>query len=212
MTQRTFRAVLRSIEHPLLPRLLVLVGIPVACPLPPGAGKVDSAEGMATLEAMSSHHNFRQGTRAKICWFQFCSSPPSIQHQFPSIASGKRSVACAPDVAISSAAIPAMSSFFTSASDHFYYVDYDADAEPQDSSTDLTWSRSRDLLTAKKPRSERRSRHATRTVWTLRAERLDQSGHSGEPSSSGVPQPLPPKPFSYGWRRSIPEGFQHWRS
>jgi len=31
-----------------------------------------------------------------------------------------------------------MSSFFTSASDHFYYDDYDADAEPQDSSTDLT--------------------------------------------------------------------------
>ena len=66
MTQRTFRAVLRSIEHPLLPRLLVLVGIPVACPLPPGAGKVDSAEGMATLEAMSSHHNFRPGQRNKL--------------------------------------------------------------------------------------------------------------------------------------------------
>ena len=72
------------------------------------------------------------------------------------------------------------------------YDDYDADAEPQDSSTDLTWSRSRDLLTARKrSRSERRSRHATRTVRTLRAERLDQSGHSGEPSSSGLPQPLP---------------------
>jgi len=112
MTQRTFRAVLRSIEHPLLPRLLVLVGIPVACPLPPGAGKVDSAEGMATLEAMSSHHNFRQGTRAKICWFQFCSSPPSIQHQFPSIASGKRSVACAVPVARSSAVIPVRRVFF----------------------------------------------------------------------------------------------------
>ena len=66
MTQRTFRAVLRSIEHPLLPWLLVLVGIPVACPLPPGAGKVDSAEGMATLEAMSSHHNFRPGQQNKL--------------------------------------------------------------------------------------------------------------------------------------------------
>ena len=66
MTQRTFRAVLRSIEHPLLPWLLVLVGIPVACPLPPGAGKVDSAEGMATLEAMSSHHNFRRGQQNKL--------------------------------------------------------------------------------------------------------------------------------------------------
>src|SRR6516165_8294706 len=108
MTQRTFRAVLRSIEHPLLPRLLVLVGIPVACPLPPGAGKVDSAEGMATLEAMSSHHNFRQGTRAKICWFQFCSSPPSIQHQFPSIASGRRIVAFAVPAARNSAATPVM--------------------------------------------------------------------------------------------------------
>jgi hypothetical protein len=29
-------------------------------------GKVDSAEGMATLEAMSSHHNFRPGQRNKL--------------------------------------------------------------------------------------------------------------------------------------------------
>src|SRR5262249_23126905 len=32
----------------------------------PGADKVDSAEGMATLEAMSSHHNFRPGQRNKL--------------------------------------------------------------------------------------------------------------------------------------------------
>ena len=38
----------------------------VTCPLPPGADKVDSAEGMATLEAMSSHHNFRPGQRNKL--------------------------------------------------------------------------------------------------------------------------------------------------
>jgi len=31
-----------------------------------GADKVDSAEGMATLEAMSSHHNFRPGQRNKL--------------------------------------------------------------------------------------------------------------------------------------------------
>jgi hypothetical protein len=35
-------------------------------PSPPGADKVDSAEGMATLEAMSSHHNFRPGQRNKL--------------------------------------------------------------------------------------------------------------------------------------------------
>ena len=52
----------RSI-YPLLPRLLVF---PVACPLPLGADKVDSAEGMATLEAMSSHHNFRPGQQNKL--------------------------------------------------------------------------------------------------------------------------------------------------
>jgi hypothetical protein len=33
---------------------------------PPGADKVDSAEGMATLEAMSSHHNFRPGQQNKL--------------------------------------------------------------------------------------------------------------------------------------------------
>jgi hypothetical protein len=38
----------------------------VACPLPPGADKVDCAEGMATLEAMSSHHNFRPGQQNKL--------------------------------------------------------------------------------------------------------------------------------------------------
>jgi hypothetical protein len=38
----------------------------VTCPLPPGADKVDSAEGMATLEAMSSHHNFRAGQQNKL--------------------------------------------------------------------------------------------------------------------------------------------------
>src|SRR5262249_6172194 len=38
----------------------------VACPLPPGTDKVDSAEGMATLEAMSSHHNFRPGQQNKL--------------------------------------------------------------------------------------------------------------------------------------------------
>jgi hypothetical protein len=38
----------------------------IACPLPPGADKVDSAEGMATLEAMSSHHNFRPGQQNKL--------------------------------------------------------------------------------------------------------------------------------------------------
>src|SRR5262249_43943010 len=38
----------------------------VACPLPPGADKVDSAEGMARLEAMSSHHNFRPGQQNKL--------------------------------------------------------------------------------------------------------------------------------------------------
>ena len=38
----------------------------VACPLPPGADKVDSVEGMATLEAMSRHHNFRPGQRNKL--------------------------------------------------------------------------------------------------------------------------------------------------
>ena len=38
----------------------------VACPLPSGADKVDSAEGMATLEAMSSHHNFRPGQQNKL--------------------------------------------------------------------------------------------------------------------------------------------------
>ena len=32
----------------------------------PGADKVDSAEGMATLEAMSSHHNFRPGQQNKL--------------------------------------------------------------------------------------------------------------------------------------------------
>ena len=37
-----------------------------ACPLPPGTDKVDSAEGMATLEAMSSHHNFRPGQQNKL--------------------------------------------------------------------------------------------------------------------------------------------------
>jgi hypothetical protein len=31
-----------------------------------GAYKVDSAEGMATLEAMSSHHNFRPGQQNKL--------------------------------------------------------------------------------------------------------------------------------------------------
>jgi hypothetical protein len=31
-----------------------------------GADKVDSAEGMATLEAMSSHHNFRPGQQNKL--------------------------------------------------------------------------------------------------------------------------------------------------
>jgi hypothetical protein len=35
------------------------------------AAKVDSAEGMATLEAMSSHHNFRPGQRNKLV-----SAPP----------------------------------------------------------------------------------------------------------------------------------------
>jgi hypothetical protein len=35
-------------------------------PSQPGADKVDSAEGMATLEAMSSHHNFRPGQRNKL--------------------------------------------------------------------------------------------------------------------------------------------------
>src|SRR5262249_39800769 len=39
----------------------------VARPLPPpGADKVDSTEGMATLEAMSSHHNFRPGQQNKL--------------------------------------------------------------------------------------------------------------------------------------------------
>jgi hypothetical protein len=38
----------------------------VACPLPPGADKVDCAEGMAILEAMSSHHNFRPGQQNKL--------------------------------------------------------------------------------------------------------------------------------------------------
>src|SRR5215469_9811552 len=38
----------------------------VACPLPPGTDKVDSAEGTATLEAMSSHHNFRPGQQNKL--------------------------------------------------------------------------------------------------------------------------------------------------
>src|SRR5215813_7458460 len=38
----------------------------VASPLPPGADKVDTAEGMATLEAMSSHYNFRPGQRNKL--------------------------------------------------------------------------------------------------------------------------------------------------
>jgi len=38
----------------------------VACPLPPGADKVDSTEGMATLEAMSGHHNFRPGQQNKL--------------------------------------------------------------------------------------------------------------------------------------------------
>src|SRR5262245_48325731 len=38
----------------------------VACPLPSGADKVDSAEGMARLEAMSSHHNFRPGQQNKL--------------------------------------------------------------------------------------------------------------------------------------------------
>jgi hypothetical protein len=38
----------------------------VTCPLPPGADKVDSAEGMATLEGMSSHYNFRPGQRNKL--------------------------------------------------------------------------------------------------------------------------------------------------
>ena len=33
---------------------------------PPGADKVDSAEGMATLEAMSSHRNFRPGQQNKL--------------------------------------------------------------------------------------------------------------------------------------------------
>src|SRR6516164_6913916 len=42
----------------------------------------------------------------------FAHHPPSIQHQFPSIASGKRSVACAVPVARSSAVIPVRSSFF----------------------------------------------------------------------------------------------------
>ena len=32
----------------------------------PGADKVDMAEGMATLEAMSSHHNFRPGQQNKL--------------------------------------------------------------------------------------------------------------------------------------------------
>jgi hypothetical protein len=46
-------------------------GIPIqpipiflACPL--GADKVDSAEGMATLKGMSSHHNFRPGQQNKL--------------------------------------------------------------------------------------------------------------------------------------------------
>src|SRR6516162_4947583 len=38
----------------------------VACPLPPGADNVDSTEGMATLEAMSGHHNFRPGQQNKL--------------------------------------------------------------------------------------------------------------------------------------------------
>ena len=49
-----------------LPRCGISIRPIPVCPLPPGAEKVDSAEGMTTLEAMSSHHNFRPGQRNKL--------------------------------------------------------------------------------------------------------------------------------------------------
>ena len=38
----------------------------LACQLPPAADKVDSADGVATLEAMSSHRDFRPGQQNKL--------------------------------------------------------------------------------------------------------------------------------------------------
>ena len=52
-----------------LPKSAKQLRAAIAClmkPYPRRADKVDSAEGMATLEAMSSHYNFRPGQQSKL--------------------------------------------------------------------------------------------------------------------------------------------------